>query len=967
MLLGLVSSVFLFPIEEVEAAGWYNSDWGYRVKVTVLAAKVDADLTDYPIYVDLSNLPAGFHTNVNQTDARDIRVTTSDGATELPREVVVYDSATDTGELHIKYSGTLSSTVDTDIYIYYGNADVADYAATDTYGGNNVWESSAKMVQHLEETPQGTVYDSTSNNNNSISNNADPTTSGQIDGAYDFTSANSDYINCGNDASLNITDAITIEAWVKKTATDYGAPSGTAITNCTELQNMKDNLAGDYYLASDIDCFGFDYGDSGGFMPIGNDSNKFNGTLDGQGYKITDLYINRPSTHYGGLFGYTDSGSEIKNVGLDVDISGSNYVGSLVGWNYATITNSYSTGSVSSTGYVGGLVGYNGATITNSYSTGSVSSSVCSFVGGLVGYNDAIITNSYSTGSASGQDTYVGGLVGCNNATITNSYSTGSASSTSYYVGGLVGRNNATITNSYSTGAVTGTYFVGGLVGCNNATITNSYSTGSASSTLGFTGGLVGYNDATITNSYYPGDDITCTGCDNNIGNTPKTNLQSETWLTTSPNNWNFTNIWGIEEDVTYPFLQWQWGYIVSKGRDAYSLQMGRDGSLYGYINNSEITTSVSTPTNWHYSIMTFDGTDQKLFIDGDLKSTESPGGAIGTNSNNIKIGGAFNGFFNGAIDDVRIYNRVLSADEISTQYNNQNSPSTFYTLGSEDTVPAVLSFLPEDNAVNVALGANLVITFSENVDAETGNIVIKKASDDSVVETIDVASGQVIGTGTDAITINPCSDLEHNTEYYVQIAATCFDDATGNSYAGVTDTTSWSFTMIPTPGGGVALSWGQPSQIVPDSIVYQEREREEEPVEEPVQEMNISELEAKIAEITALIAGLQSQLAEVLEEVSYEGCAIASFDRNLSQGMIGNDVKCLQIVLNSGLKTRLADLGVGSPGNETNYFGSLTKAAVIRFQEKYAEEILSAWGLTAGTGYVGRTTQAKINELLSR
>jgi len=92
----------------VTTPSWYNSSWLRRVKVTILASKVDGDLTDYPVYVDLSKLPSDFHTYCNQTDARDIRVTKQDGVTELPREVVFYDSATDTGELHFKYTGVLS-------------------------------------------------------------------------------------------------------------------------------------------------------------------------------------------------------------------------------------------------------------------------------------------------------------------------------------------------------------------------------------------------------------------------------------------------------------------------------------------------------------------------------------------------------------------------------------------------------------------------------------------------------------------------------------------------------------------------------------------------------------------------------------------------------------------------------------------------------------------------------------------
>lgn len=117
------------------------------------------------------------------------------------------------------------------------------------------------------------------------------------------------------------------------------------------------------------------------------------------------------------------------------------------------------------------------------------------------------------------------------------------------------------------------------------------------------------------------------------------------------------------------------------------------------------------------------------------------------------------------------------------------------FEYGTDTTNPTVSTLSPADNATGVSVSANLVITFDENVDRETGNIVIKKTSDDSTVETIDVTSGQVTGTGTTTITINPASNFSELTEYYVQIASTAFDDASGNSYAGITDTTSWSFT----------------------------------------------------------------------------------------------------------------------------------------------------------------------------
>ena len=103
----------------------------------------------------------------------------------------------------------------------------------------------------------------------------------------------------------------------------------------------EDIYTDDYYLANDINCSGFDYGDGKGFMPIGNSSSKFTGRFDGKGYKITHLYINR--INHVGLFGYTGSGSEIMGVGLEeVSIRGNDNVGGLVGVNeYGSSTNCY--------------------------------------------------------------------------------------------------------------------------------------------------------------------------------------------------------------------------------------------------------------------------------------------------------------------------------------------------------------------------------------------------------------------------------------------------------------------------------------------------------------------------------------------------------------------------------------------------------------------------------------------------
>ena len=142
----------------------------------------------------------------------------------------------------------------------------------------------------------------------------------------------------------------------------------------------------------------------------------FRSTFDGLGHTITNLYINRPSENYIGLFGGCGA-AIIRNVGMvDVDITGNYQVGGLVAHTGGIISNAYTTGQVNSmTTIAGGLVGLSAGSVSNSYSTADVNGT--DWVGGLVGVNwgaAASVTNSFSTGAVTGGGTQVGGLVGGN-------------------------------------------------------------------------------------------------------------------------------------------------------------------------------------------------------------------------------------------------------------------------------------------------------------------------------------------------------------------------------------------------------------------------------------------------------------------------------------------------------------------------------------------------------------------------
>jgi len=301
----------------------------------------------------------------------------------------------------------------------------------------------------------------------------------------------------------------------------------TTIRNAHQLQLIAMDLSASYILAKDISMLdlsnvsGMWGGNLGpGFIPLGNSDTPFEGSFDGKGHTISDLYINKPSDSKVGLFGHIGSDAVISNVHLEgVVLNGSFNVGGLVGHNSGgTVINSSSSGVVSGGSSVGGLVGRNsgGGVIINSSSSGVVSGS--SSVGGLIGENELSeggglsIGSSYATGNVSGND-YVGGLIGYNYVTgegaslsIGSSYATGNVSGVNN-VGGLIGYNHVTgegaslsIGSSYATGNVSGVSNVGGLIGYNQVTsegaslgIGSSYAMGNVSGYT-YVGGLIGTN-----------------------------------------------------------------------------------------------------------------------------------------------------------------------------------------------------------------------------------------------------------------------------------------------------------------------------------------------------------------------------------------------------------------------------------------------------------------------------------------
>src|SRR3989338_4576340 len=134
---------------------------------------------------------------------------------------------------------------------------------------------------------------------------------------------------------------------------------------------------------------------------------------------------------------------------------------------------------------------------------------------------------------------------------------------------------------------------------------------------------------------------------------------------------------------------------------------------------------------------------------------------------------------------------------------------------------------------------------------------------------------------------------------------------------------------------------------------------------------VTLAELVELFIALDVIPADKAAQARSVLSQQGSGAVAASSacpytWARNLTAGATGDDVMKLQKFLNSSADTMVAASGAGSAGNETSPFGPATKAAVVKFQNKYASEVLTPVGLSAGTGYFGASSRVKANALCS-
>lgn len=366
-----------------------------------------------------------------------------------------------------------------------------------------------------------------------------------------------------------------------------------------------------------------------GFSPIGTGINEnFGGTFDGQGHTISNLYINRPTAQFVGLFGRVgDSGQTgtIKDLNVsNATVVGYQYVGGAFGYiNYGYVTNVHSDAQVealiSAISYAGAFAGRASGYFYNCSASGSVKGS--GMLGGFAGYlNNATYAvdafRCYATASVTASNTAdekVGGFVGETNATVSDCYATGAVSGMKN-TGGFAGKINSgtrEITNCFALGTVHDSIevagaFAGYIVG---GVVTNCYAAGQVILAPGAdadkVGGFYGASGSTYaeyTDCYFN----TVTTGQADVGYTGITGLDATAFTTEgSYENWDFVSDWELTimpsiDGETRPYLQaFLYDYLVD-----YEITIADAGSVTGvrdWYNAGDVATYTAAAPNDPY------------------------------------------------------------------------------------------------------------------------------------------------------------------------------------------------------------------------------------------------------------------------------------------------------------------------------------------------------------------------------
>jgi hypothetical protein len=712
-------------IEEVQSPVTLST-FGYRKAITIdhnkVSHAVDNGETNFPVLI---NLPTDANLAAHaQADNDDILFTSSSVAwssgtvnDKLAHEIETYTAANGSLQAWVKIPN-LSSTQDTVIYMYYGNGSVASQQ-----NKTAVWDTNTKMVQHLKETGTNpTVYDSTSNANNSTAQVWTPTTSGQIGNGGSFNGTIPNYVNVAGNNGLNITSDITIEALVKLPSTSTG-------TQIVLEHSVNPGLDGYNIFVASGALVGRMYPNAINSTKIVNDdvwhhivmtnksgANGWNLYVDGVNVKqqsgVSAVLSGSPNLQIGrrfdNTFPFTGSIDEVRlsDTARSADWIKTEYN------NQSQPTEFYSLGIEEVQSPVAlSTFGYRKAiTIDHNKVSHAVDNGETNFP---VLINLPTDANLAAHAQADNDDIlFTSSSVAWNSGTVNDklaheieTYTASNGSLQAWVkIPNLSSTQDTVIYMYYGNGSIASQQNKTAVWDMNTKMVQHMNQTG--------TGAVGDYKDSTqygnnSTNTGSTQPTVTALG---KIGNAENFDGASNYVDVGSSSSININTSLTLEAWIYSSSITGEHSIIDKGYSTAYQLETDTSKAkekfyIGGVLHETSSPSSSFNINSWYHVVSTVSDGSQAIYVNGILQSgSSSYAGSIGTNSISLRIGDRHDAlYFSGSLDEVRISNVARSADWIKTEYNNQSNPTEFYSLGIEEVqAPASLSTFGYRKAITI-------------------------------------------------------------------------------------------------------------------------------------------------------------------------------------------------------------------------------------------------------------------------
>ncbi len=697
---------------------WYNNNWESRKKITIDGTKIATTTDNFPVLIDITDTSLSGRA---QADGDDILFTDDNGTTKLPHEIELYTSTS--GRLVAWVKVSIASSTNKAIYMYYGNS-----ATSSEQLATSVWDASYKMVHHFEETTNcsASSTDSTINAKHaSCLGNVLATSTGKIGGAKAFSTSTAtyDYYLNSNGAASVATGSISVSGWMKYA---YATTSGArTIFSLSDLNSNNDvtlnynnttgritfavwTTAGNKSMSSNESSF-----NAGQWYHIvGTYESSVNSKIyiDGQLSTTSAALVGRGVTaavtlHYGKFWNGTSAFGGV----LDELRT---YKGTLsAGWvateynNQNSPSTFYSVGSEQTRLWYGAgwayrkpitLQGTKIATTTSNFPV-------------LIDFTD--IGLSTTTQADADDIVFTSGDGFTKLPHEVELY----ASSTGHVV--------AWVKNSIASSTSEVIYMYYGNGATSSEQLATSVWDSNYKGVWHLNGGTGSSTDSTSNVHHLTNQNVVSTSSGQiGLGSYFNENAVPEPQLFRQLPN-------GLSSISDYSISFWQ-NRLIGGGNDGvfagnnpsnvdleFDVRYPSGSTLRMYTNDNIFAPSFTTLySDWEYVTFTRTGSTIRGYLNGVLDGTTGTDAGVIDSSSCLNIGAGITGtscigttyMWKGSLDEVRLSLTARSQGWITTEYNNQNSTSTFTTIGSTEGYSAATSYtMNSTNASTTSITIN--------------------------------------------------------------------------------------------------------------------------------------------------------------------------------------------------------------------------------------------------------------------